>query len=110
MRLYHSNGLDMRAEIRRERNIELYLEVFRFDDLKRLETAEVAMPILGVKWLDTKWERWKVTGNAPYALDADGVLIFESGRKWDQKKYLYPVPTQQIELNPNLAPNNPGWQ
>ena len=34
-----SNGLSMREEIRRERTVELYLEGFRIDDLKRWKTA-----------------------------------------------------------------------
>ena len=110
--LVTGNGLDMRTEIRRERTIELYLEGFRVDDLKRWKTAEteMPMPLLGIKWKGTEFEtRWKVSGAAPYPLDADGNLILESGRKWSEKNYLYPVPTQQIQLNANLAPNNTGW-
>jgi hypothetical protein len=29
-------------------------------------------------------------------------------RKWDDKLYLHPIPTQEITLNPNLK-QNPGW-
>ena len=107
-----NSGLDMRTEIRRERTVEFFLEGFRIDDLKRWKTAEIEMPmpLLGIKWKGTQFEsRWKVNGKSPYPLDADGNLILESGRKWSEKNYLYPVPTQQIQLNANLAPNNPGW-
>ncbi|MEJ6979714.1 RagB/SusD family nutrient uptake outer membrane protein [Pedobacter sp. P351] len=108
-----ANGLDMRSEIRRERNIELYLEGFRIDDLKRWKTAEVEMPmnLLGIRWTGTEFQsRWKQpNGSAPYALDPEGNLIIESSRKWEQKNYLLPIPTQQIQLNPNLVPNNPNW-
>lgn len=110
--LVSGNGLDMRTEIRRERTIEFYLEGFRIDDLKRWKTAEteMPMPLLGIKWKGTEFEtRWKVNGKEPYPLDADGNLTLESGRKWSEKNYLYPVPTQQIQLNANLAPNNTGW-
>ncbi len=110
--LVTTNALDMRIEIRRERTIELFLEGFRVDDLKRWKTAETEMPmnILGVKWTGTRWQtRWVVAGNSPYPVDASGNLIFEGSRVWAQKNYLLPVPTQQIQLNPNLAPNNPGW-
>ena len=106
-----TNGLDMRTELRRERTIELYLEGFRVDDLKRWKTAETEMPmnILGVKWTGTRWQtRWVVSGAAPYAVDANGFLIFESSRKWEQKNYLLPIPTQQRTLNPNLD-QNPDW-
>ncbi|MBC7934720.1 MAG: RagB/SusD family nutrient uptake outer membrane protein [Rhizobacter sp.] len=110
--LVTANGLNMRTEIRRERNIELFLEGFRVDDLKRWKTAETEMPmnILGIKWTGTRWQtRWVVSGNSPYPVDANGNLIFEGSRVWAQKNYLLPAPTQQIQLNPNLAPNNPGW-
>jgi starch-binding outer membrane protein, SusD/RagB family len=107
-----TSGLDMRTEIRRERTIELYLEGFRIDDLKRWKTAETEMPmnILGVKWKGTRWEtRWTGTnGASPYAVDSDGYLIFEGGRKWANKNYLLPIPTQQRALNPNLD-QNPDW-
>lgn len=107
-----TNSLDMRTEIRRERTIELYLEGFRVDDLKRWKTAETEMPMnqLGVKWTGTRWQtRWVVNGNSPYPVDANGNLIVVSGRQWAEKNYLLPIPTQQIALNPNLE-QNPGWQ
>jgi starch-binding outer membrane protein, SusD/RagB family len=110
-----TSGLDMRTEIRRERTIELFLEGFRIDDLKRWKTAEIEMPmnILGIKWKGTRWEtRWRTTGGqsdgAPYGYDANGFLIFEGGRKWAEKNYLLPIPTQQRALNPSLD-QNPEW-
>lgn len=109
--LVTTNGLDMRTEIRRERTIELFLEGFRIDDLKRWKTAETEMPmnITGIKWSGTRWQtRWVVNGGAPYALDGNGNLIFEGSRKWAQKNYLLPIPTQQRTLNTNLD-QNPDW-
>lgn len=107
-----ANGLDMQTEIRRERNIELVAEGFRVDDLKRWKTAEIEMPmnVVGIKWTGTRWQtRWQTSGNPPYPVDANGNIIFESGRKWEAKNYLLPIPTQQRTLNPNLE-QNPGWQ
>lgn len=106
-----ANNLDMRTEIRRERAIELYLEGFRVDDLKRWKTAEIEMPMnqLGVKWKGTRWEtRWVVSGKSPFPVDANGNLIIVTGRQWAEKNYLLPIPSQQIALNPNLT-QNPGW-
>lgn len=112
-----SNGLDMRTEIRRERTIELYFEGFRLDDLKRWKTAETEMPqpTTGVRWKGSVWEkRWNVGNKTeppytpPMQLDAEGNLIWETGRTWTARNYLYPVPTQQIQLNPQLT-QNPGW-
>ena len=103
------NGLNMRTEIRRERTVELFLEGFRIDDLKRWKTAETEMPqdLLGVKmtgtWFETNWAA------QARSLNADGCIVMYSGRSWTQKNYLYPLPQDQLQLNPNLT-QNPGWQ
>jgi hypothetical protein len=108
-----SNGLDMRTEIRRERTIELYLEGFRWDDLKRWKTAEVEMvkPLLGIKWQGTGWETYWT--NPGYPIDATtGCIVLEaaSARTFDPNKhYLYPIPTDQITRSKNNLVQNPGW-
>ena len=104
-----SNGLNMREEIRRERTVELFLEGFRIDDLKRWKTAETEMPQdqLGVKmtgtWFESNWS------GQSRSLDGDGCIVLYSGRTWTQKNYLYPLPSDQRQLNPNLT-QNPGWE
>jgi hypothetical protein len=105
-----TNGLDMRTEIRRERGVELYLEGFRIDDLKRWKTAEteMPMPLVGVHWTGTEFQTtWP--GASATAKDGSGRIIIQSTRTWGQKNYLYPFPTQQLQLNPNLVQNT-GWQ
>lgn len=104
-----ANGLDMQEEIRRERTIELYNEGFRIDDLKRWNKAVTEMPkdIVGVKWKDTEFETaWSKASS--YARDDEGCLILENGRSWSSKNDLYPLPADQLQLNPNLG-QNPGW-
>lgn len=106
--LVTANGLNMREEIRRERTVELFNEGFRIDDLKRWKTAETEMPkdFLGIKWTGTEYAtKWP---NVSYAKNSDGYIILETGRKWESKHYLYPLPTDQLQLNPNLK-QNPGW-
>ena len=104
-----SNGLNMREEIRRERTVELFLEGFRIDDLKRWKTAETEMPQdqLGVKmtgtWFESNWS------GQSRSLNSDGCIVLYSGRTWAQKNYLYPLPQDQRQLNPNLS-QNPGWE
>ncbi|MFD1001105.1 RagB/SusD family nutrient uptake outer membrane protein [Ohtaekwangia kribbensis] len=104
------NGLDMREEIRRERAIELQGEGFRMDDLKRWYIAhiELVKPLLGVRWKGTEFET-KYT-NAP-TLTADGDVLADpvTERKFSEKNYLIPIPTNQIQLNTNLK-QNPGWE
>ena len=104
-----ANGLNMRTEIRRERTVELFLEGFRIDDLKRWKTAETEMPQdqLGVKitgtWFESNWAA------QARPLNSEGCIIMYSGRTWAQKNYLYPLPQDQRQLNPNLT-QNPGWE
>lgn len=103
-----ANGLNMREEIRRERTVELFLEGFRIDDLKRWKTAETEMPdnLLGVLYNNTWYaSNWINPGRS---IDNSGRLIMYGSRKWDQKNYLYPLPSDQLQLNPNLT-QNPGW-
>ena len=103
-----TNGLDMRTEIRRERTVELFQEGFRIDDLKRWKTAESEMPMnqTGIRW-QGEWVN-KMSNHGGYALDAQNHLILESGRTFEQKHYLYPLPVDQQQLNPNLGQND-GW-
>ena len=103
------NGLSMREEIRRERTVELILEGFRIDDLKRWATAETEMPEdqLGVKvagtWFENNWPEQS------RQLNSEGCIILYTGRTWAQKNYLYPLPSDQLQLNP-LLKQNPGWE
>lgn len=105
-----ANNLDMRTEIRRERTVEFYDENFRIDDLKRWKTAEEEMPmnLTGVKWRGTDYEtKWSDASSK--TMDAEGCIIYEQGRVWEEKHYLYPLPIDQLKLNPNLK-QNPGWE
>jgi len=124
-----TNGLDFRTEIRRERFIELYYENFRFDDIKRWHSAGtdlvsntggtaygnaaafVSTWPVGIKYKGTQAQ----LGPNPWtpaptsALDANGQIILDNtARGFSEKNYLYPIPTQQITLNPALT-QNPGW-
>ena len=105
-----ANNLDMRTEIRRERTVEFYDENFRIDDLKLWKTAEEEMPmnLTGVKWRGTEYEtKWSDASSK--TMDAEGCIIYEQGRVWEEKHYLYPLPIDQLKLNPNLK-QNPGWE
>lgn len=107
------NGLDMRTEIRRERTIELFLEGFRFDDLRRWKTAEVDMPkaLRGVLWTGTQFETDPTWSDINFPLDEEGYIVIEpaSNRIFQEKHYLLPLPTRQILLNPQLE-QNPDWE
>lgn len=106
--LVNNNGLSMREEIRRERTVELTFEGFRIDDLKRWATAPVEMPLtqVGVQWKGTQFET--LWAKQSRSLDSDGCIILYDNRQWNDKLYLYPLPSEQLQLNPNLG-QNPGW-
>ncbi len=124
-----TNGLDFRTEIRRERFIELYYEGFRFDDIKRWHSAGTDLVTnvggtaygnasafvspwpIGIKYVGTQAQLGPnaLTPVPTNAKDANGALILDNtGRLFAEKNYLYPIPTQQLTLNPNLV-QNPGW-
>jgi hypothetical protein len=108
-----ANGLNMRTEIRRERTVELFMESHRFDDLRRWKTAEIEMPqaLKGVLWTGTQYDTDPRWSSVVYPLDEEGNIIIEdaSKRSFTEKHYLFPLPTRQLLLNPQLE-QNPGWE
>ena len=107
-------GSDIRTEIQRERRVELFFEGHRYFDIIRWKQGHLlAEDLLGVnkRWLDqsrlavdlNKDLTWKTKNGQQY-------LIIETGRTFNpDKHYLLPIPFKQMQLNPNLAPQNPGW-
>lgn len=126
-------------EIRRERRIELIRENFRWHDLMRWkEGHNLTRPFLGMyfPWpgeydLDQDgnidiviYEGTKPEDPIPsaqyYKLGEIDLLNQEKGgniivnrtvpKSFDESKdYLYPIPIQELNLNPNLK-QNPGWE
>jgi len=115
--LVNSNDLEMLTEIRRERTVELAYEGFRYTDLRRWKLAEVFLPVSlkGVKYVGSEFETTAPNDDlvigVDIEVDADGFIIADdiSGRTFSDKLYLSAIPLDQIKLNPNLLPNNPGW-
>lgn len=130
--LVSSNNLDMLEEIRRERTVELYSECFRFDDLKRWAIAEHSLnqDVCGIvvggvgydtefrdingnatsKYITKNYERNGVLQEATTKTgkgDLKAILLDPAAnRNFKRMHYLYPVPLQEIQLNPNLVQNN----
>jgi len=125
-------------EIRRERRIEMVMESFRWDDMMRWKEGAtfttqfkgMYFPGLGEYDLDGdgiidvciyKNTKPSLEGKSIQYLKLNSDITLEFGEKgcivinphikkvWDeQKDYLYPIPIQERQLNPNLT-QNPGW-
>lgn len=102
-----ANGLDVRTELRRERRIELFMEGQRWFDIVRWkEGYRLGSVIKGIK---RSWA-FRPAELANRKVDSWDNIIFDDTRTFtDPKNYLWSLPFIQMERNPNLMPNNPGW-
>lgn len=86
---------DMRELIRRERRCELAIEGLRYYDIVRWKE--------GPKYLNG------VVRGAKFANNNTAYVTLDTRKFNESKDYLWSVPRSQIQLNPNLKPNNPGY-
>jgi hypothetical protein len=101
---------DLIWEIRRERRCELmfdnwfrYWDLVRWHQLDKLDSTKYPNVLIGGNIKnDPKFESAKVG-------DFIDASKGHAARDFDNKYYLYPIPSGQIDLNPALLPNNPGW-
>lgn len=113
---YANDGISpLIAEIRRERRVELFMEGFRYDDLRRWKQGKkLEQPDLGIRWDDAAIARYE-GANVQFS-EVDGVPYVDvyKGTDWadpefdESKHYLWPLPLSVISQNPNLK-QNPGW-
>ena len=95
-------------EIRRERRIELAGEGFRWDDLARWKAGAICN---NVKTYIGKREPYKEGQYAiVYPAYTNDNYSYEAGksRTWNDRLYLRPIPTGELQRNDNLSAN-PGW-
>lgn len=106
--LVTNNSLSMRDEIRRERRVELAQEGHRYWDIIRWKTAEIELPkpVLGNFFFKAEFGTATTVNLTP---DNFILVTPASFRKFNPAKdYLWPMPLNEISLNPNLK-QNPGW-
>jgi hypothetical protein len=93
-------------EIRRERRVELMGDGFRFNDLKRWNKGTY----FNKQLLGAKVNPADYGAGTPITLNSNGQMVFYPvPTGWLDKYYLEPVPTVEIQLNPNLKQTD-GWQ
>lgn len=106
------------VEIRRERRLELFMEGFRYDDIRRWKQGQLlADKDLGMRWDASAQARFDPDGEATIGVfEVDGVPYLDvyAGTDYanpifdESKHYLWPIPISAISQNPNLG-QNPGW-
>ncbi len=102
---------DLIWEIRRERRVELmfdnndrYWSLIRWHQLDLLDTEVYPDQTKGA-WIADNWP-----GADQVKRDANGYIDLNDTyvRKFEEKHYLAPIPSDQIVLNPEIG-QNPGW-
>lgn len=105
-----NHGLDLLSEIRRERRVEFALEgEHRYWDIIRWKVAEQVLPLptLGIQYFEQEYAQ-----KPSVTLTPEGYVVAQTAatRKFDPKRdYLWPLPTVEMSLNPNLT-QNPEWK
>ena len=96
-------------EIRRERRVELVGEGFRWDDIVRWKAGKLCDNV------KTYVGKRQPDQNGAYAIVypnyTNDDYSYEAGksRTWNDKLYLRPIPTGELQRSPSLLPQNPGW-
>jgi hypothetical protein len=105
------------VEIRRERRVELFMEGFRYDDLRRWARGDkFREKDLGLLWNAAAEARYEgatvITAEDPETgktyIDPYGGSDWADPQFDEGKHYLWPLPLSEIAQNPELG-QNPGW-
>jgi hypothetical protein len=116
---YASDGVSaLIAEIRRERRVELFMEGFRYDDLRRWKQGKkLENPDLGIRWDANMRSIIDPEGDAQVkSTTVDGIEYVDVYQGTDyavpvfdeSKHYLWPIPLSAISQNPQIT-QTPGW-
>lgn len=111
----------LRKTVRLERRVELAKENLRYMDLVRWRLASKALntknygiiypatPASITNWFWASTPQIDEDGIADFsAMENAGQIAVLSERIWDDRQYLWPIPTTDIEICPNIT-QNPGY-
>lgn len=124
-------------EIRRERTVELMMEGFRYDDMMRWKAGKIfEKPFLGMYFsrlgnfdLDNNgtldlclYQGTKPSSTASVFLEVGKDIVLSEGNKGhivvhgninrifrEDRDYLYPIPSEEINLSNKVLTQNPNW-
>jgi hypothetical protein len=115
---YANDGISpLLVEIRRERRIELFLEGFRYNDLKRWKQGKkLESPDMGIRWDASAVARYAGATIQTSVDPENGKTYIDvyKGTDWENpvfdegKHYLWPLPLDDLAQNPQLQ-QNPGY-
>lgn len=116
---YANDGISaLLAEIRRERRIELFMEGFRYDDLRRWKMGKKLLnKDYGMRWDAANQAAVDPDGDATIGVGmVDGIEYLEVYKGTDYetpefdeaKNYLWPIPLDIMTRNEAID-QNPGW-
>ena len=106
-------------EIRRERRVELAGEGFRWDDLVRWKAGNLLNNVM--TYVGKKISTSSSMATEGFRSNDGYVMVYpqytnldlsyqeNKSRTWQDKMYLQPIPTGELQRNPQLQPQNPGW-
>lgn len=95
-------------EIRRERRIELAGEGLRWNDLLRWKAGGLLDNVMTYVGKKTDGVHYAIV--YPNYTNENCQYVEGVSRKWIDRLYLYPLPTGELQRNPQLLPQNPGWE
>jgi starch-binding outer membrane protein, SusD/RagB family len=113
---YTNDGVSpLIVEIRRERRIELFMEGFRYDDLRRWKQGKkLEIPDMGIRWDAAAIARYPSANVRSTEVNGVPYIDVYKGTDWEgpvfdeSKHYLWPIPLNDLAQNPKIG-QNPGW-
>lgn len=113
---YANDGVSaLISEIRRERRVELFMEGFRYNDLRRWKQGKkLEQPDLGIRFDEAAVARYEGANINTTMVDGIPYVDVYQGTDWadpvfdESKHYLWPIPISVMSQNPNVK-QNPGW-
>ena len=115
---------ELRLAVRTERRMEFAMEGLRYMDLVRWRLATVSLKRknYGMRYPMSQSDEYMKDWFWAFApkideyglpdfteLEKSGKIMALSERNWNDRQYLWPIPTTDIQLNENMKPNNPGY-